>query len=125
MIGSDNVRSHSDLTNATIELYDKSVGPLNNDWQYWIAKWWSWLLSIPKSVSPSNDCTGEFYSINQHADSPVYFLGGGVTGLASPDWRLGRDKVIRKISVPKGKSLLVLPAGELMSTTDISIVFSG
>src|SRR5215212_4237473 len=39
----------------------------------WTARWWKWLLSIPKSENPAYDCKGAKSHINQN-NHDVFFL---------------------------------------------------
>src|SRR5271165_1067684 len=42
------------------------------------AEWWQWALSIPTSVNPLADTTGEKSMVGQHG--PIWFLAGSSTG---------------------------------------------
>ena len=58
------------------------------------AEWWQWALSIPPSVNPLADTTGEKCMVGQHG--PVWFLAG-VFNSGGP--------TVRTCSVPQGKAL--------------------
>jgi hypothetical protein len=58
------------------------------------AEWWQWALSIPTSVNPQTDTTGEDAVVGQRG--PVWFLAGFFNG-GTP--------VTRKCSVPEGTQL--------------------
>jgi hypothetical protein len=60
----------------------------------WSAKWWQWLLSIPKDTSPAGDSTGEKCAL--HQAGPVWFLAGTFGGSAE-----------RSCTVPAGKAILL------------------
>ena len=61
----------------------------------WTAKWWQWLLSIPRDVNPAVDDTGKNASVNQ-VDSNVWFLAG----------TLSSRGVERTCRIPAGKAIL-------------------
>lgn len=56
------------------------------------AKWWQWLLSIPKDSSPAADDTGKNCGLGQHG--PVWFLAGTFGGSA-----------FRTCTIPAGKAI--------------------
>jgi hypothetical protein len=58
------------------------------------AQWWQWALSIPTSVNPQTDTTGEDAVVGQRGS--VWFLGGFFSG---------GTLVTRKCSVPEGTQL--------------------
>jgi hypothetical protein len=58
------------------------------------AQWWQWALSIPTSVNPQTDTTGEDAVVGQRGS--VWFLAGFFNG-GTP--------VTRKCSVPEGTQL--------------------
>ena len=57
------------------------------------AEWWQWALSIPTSVNPQLDATGQNAVVGQHG--PVWFLAGFFLG----------GSAVRKCSVPEGAAL--------------------
>jgi hypothetical protein len=59
------------------------------------AEWWQWALSIPTSVNPQTDKTGENAVVGQRG--AVWFLAGVFGGSTAP--------VTRRCSVPEGKVL--------------------
>jgi hypothetical protein len=67
--------------------YAQSPGQLS-------AQWWQWALSIPTSVNPQTDTTGEDAVVGQRGS--VWFLAGFFNG-GTP--------VTRKCSVPEGTQL--------------------
>jgi hypothetical protein len=62
----------------------------------WSAKWWQWVLSIPKETNPATDTTGKDCAQNQ--EGPVWFLAGTVDSLPSAE---------RECAVPAGRAILV------------------
>lgn len=56
-------------------------------------QWWQWTLSIPTSVNPGLDSTGQNCMVGQRGS--IWFLGGS----------FGGGTVVRTCSVPEGKSL--------------------
>lgn len=59
----------------------------------WTAKWWQWLLSIPKDSNPAGDMTGKNCAQNQ--EGPVWFLAGTFGGSAE-----------RACTIPAGKAVM-------------------
>jgi hypothetical protein len=57
------------------------------------AEWWQWALSIPTSVSPLTDTTGDNAVVGQRGS--IWFLAGVSNG----------GTVVRNVSVPQGASL--------------------
>ena len=57
------------------------------------AEWWQWALSIPTSVNPMTDPTGEFAVVGQRGS--IWFLAG----------KWGGTTAIRSCSVPQGTAL--------------------
>ncbi len=56
------------------------------------AEWWQWVWSIPGSVNPLLDATGDYCAVGQHGD--VWFLTGNFGGTT-----------VRTCIVPEGKTL--------------------
>jgi hypothetical protein len=56
------------------------------------AEWWQWVWSIPGSVNPLLDATGDFCAVGQRGD--VWFLAGNFGGTT-----------VRTCIVPEGKTL--------------------
>jgi hypothetical protein len=110
------------LTAEGVELFDRNDDIFDKKWEYWIMQWCRWILSIPKSVNPSNDRTGEFSYLYQK--DPVFNLGGGVTGPAAKYWRLGKDLVTRRIYAPKNNAILVPVSMGIESTAEFPSLFS-
>jgi hypothetical protein len=83
--------SHIPLFLATEKPYGISYGA-------WTAKWWQWILSIPKPISPLLDETGEYWMIDQPS-SDVWFLAGC--------YRDFEEKFPhRSIEMPSGRGIL-------------------
>jgi hypothetical protein len=59
------------------------------------AEWWQWALSIPTSVNPQTDTTGDNAVVGQRG--PIWFLAGVFGGSTST--------VTRTCSVPQGTAL--------------------
>jgi hypothetical protein len=59
------------------------------------AQWWQWALSIPPSVNPQLDQTGEDAVVGQHG--PVWFLAGF----------FGGGTATRDVNVPEGAALFL------------------
>ncbi|MGH9953683.1 MAG: hypothetical protein ACRD5J_18865 [Nitrososphaeraceae archaeon] len=66
----------------------------------WSARWWQWLLSIPKSNNPAFDSVGSNANINQDY-KPVFFLCQTYEGLnIIPN---------RTVTIPAGYNLIFIP----------------
>jgi hypothetical protein len=63
-----------------ITIFPVSSRPFGFPYGEWVAKWWQWLLSIPKPISPAFDWTGSNVSVNQH-DPDVFFLCQTIEGV--------------------------------------------
>lgn len=75
-------------------MYRRDENPFGKTWEEWTAKWWQWILSIPKEGNPGIDTTGKKFDANQN-DPNVLFLVGTYGGSAE-----------RNYTIPKGKALL-------------------
>lgn len=65
------VRADAKGDPRTYPIKSKVFGRTFKDWAN---EWWQWDFSIPVSVNPVNDTTGERASVGQHG--PVWFLAG-------------------------------------------------
>jgi hypothetical protein len=63
-----------------ITIFPVSSTPFGSPYSEWVVRWWQWLLSIPKPLSPALDWTGSKASVNQH-DPNVFFLCQTVEGV--------------------------------------------
>jgi hypothetical protein len=61
----------------------------------WTAKWWQWVLGIPKNSNPTTDTTGQYCSQSQ-SNPHVWFLAGTDSGSAQ-----------RTCVIPSGKAILL------------------
>lgn len=77
-------------------MYSREEKPFGKTWEEWTAKWWQWLLSIPRNHNPGLDQTGENFDLNQ-LDPNVLFLAGALAGFAP---------VERTITINTGKAVL-------------------
>ena len=77
-------------------MYSREEKPFGKTWEEWTAKWWQWLLSIPRDHNPGLDQTGENFNLNQ-LDPNVLFLAGALAGSAP---------VERTITINTGKAVL-------------------
>lgn len=69
------------------------------------AEWWQWALSIPASVNPLTDPTGDFCMVGQRG--PIWFLAGNSTGA---------PMITRNCSVPEGATLFF----PVINTVDVN-----
>ena len=81
----------------TLDVYTVDSKPLNVTYSDWTARWWQWALSIPSSVNPAGDTTGQY--CDQKQDGPVWFLAGTFGGPA----------LERTCTIPEGKAILFSP----------------
>jgi hypothetical protein len=65
----------------------------------WSVKFWQWFMGIPGDTHPMNDISGKNCGTNQN-DSNMWYLTGAASGT-----------VERTCSIPAGKAILVLVAG--------------
>ena len=79
-----------------VRMYSREEKPFGKTWEEWTAKWWQWLLSIPRDHNPGLDQTGENFDLNQ-LDPNVLFLAGALAG---------SGPVERTITINTGKAVL-------------------
>jgi hypothetical protein len=91
---------------ADPRVFPPSSTPFGKFYGEWGAEWWQWLSSIPVSVSPTQDETGERCAVGQRG--PVWFLVGveSISGTAT-----------RQCTVPEGIALF-FPVQNIFSTPD-------
>lgn len=53
------------MRSLSIPVYSIHSKPFGHTYGEWSARWWQWLLSIPKSKNPVNDSTGANAHMNQ------------------------------------------------------------
>ena len=79
-----------------IECFTPQDRPYGFSFGEWTTKWWEWAMSIPISVNPILDETGQYAGINQHGK--VWFLAGTIGD---------ENKVAHRIcTIPEGKAIL-------------------
>jgi hypothetical protein len=81
-----------------ISLFLPTEKPYGRSYGAWTAKWWQWILSIPKPKNPLLDQTGENWMIGQPI-SDVWFLAGCYRDFE-------RKYPHRKIEIPRGRGIL-------------------
>jgi hypothetical protein len=86
---------------ASISLFPINTRPYGLTYGEWSAKWWQWLLSIPRSISPAFDPTGHNTNINQN-DPNVFFLCQTIESMQEGD-----SIQDRTVSVKAGKSIFM------------------
>jgi hypothetical protein len=84
------------LSNA--KIYHQNSKPFGLSFSEWSARWWQWLLSIPKSLNPAMDPSGQNASIRQ-PDSNVFFLCQTIEGV--------KQRPSRKICINRGTSIFL------------------
>jgi hypothetical protein len=81
-----------------ISIFSIESKPYGITYGEWSAKWWQWLLSIPKPDNPAFDSTGINANVNQN-DPNVFFLCQTYEGVKSiPN---------RSVKVPAGRSIFM------------------
>ena len=63
-------------------LFESTSSPYGIPFPEWTARWWRWLLRIPKDVCPAIDKTGQYCGQCQD-DRNVWFLAGTFGGFAT------------------------------------------
>jgi hypothetical protein len=74
-------------------MYSLDSMPFGKSWGEWTARWWQWMLSIPKGNNPVDDNIGQKSAESQ--SGPVWFLTGTNGGQAD-----------RECTIPAGKAIL-------------------
>lgn len=62
-----------DLADINTVIFPIDCPPFGLSYSQWTAKWWEWILKIPKVINPLFDTSGVNALINQ-ADQNVFFL---------------------------------------------------
>jgi hypothetical protein len=75
-----------------LELYAPDSMPFGETYAEWTARWWVWVLSIPKTENPLVDENGKNCANNQ--SGPVWFLAGTLKGPAERSCTIPADKAI-------------------------------
>jgi hypothetical protein len=58
-------------------FYTSDSAPYEKTYGNWTVEWWRWALSIPKTLNPVLDTTGDYAGINQKYDH-MFFLAGAL-----------------------------------------------
>ncbi len=117
-----------------LELYDPDSAPFGITYAEWTARWWKWVLSIPKAENPLVDENGENCANNQ--SGPVWFLAGTLKGSAERSCTIPADKAILipvinyEASVAEGdgttdEELAARAKFEIDQITNMQAMFSG
>ena len=94
--------------------FEVGSSPYNMTYKEWVAKWWQWYVSVPKTHSPNNldypnHITNQTCSVYQDPSSPVFFLFTPYV----------EEKVAdRTCDVPLGKAILIPTVAGEMDTGD-------
>jgi hypothetical protein len=75
-----------------LELYPPTSKPFGTTYAEWTARWWQWVLSIPKMENPLLDENGRNCANNQ--SGPVWFLAGTLNGPAERSCPIPANKAI-------------------------------
>lgn len=82
----------SRISHSNLQVFSPESIQYGISYNQWTAKWWQWVLSIPRSQSPLIDPTGNHCANNQ--SGPVWFLPGTLKGLAERSCTIPADKAI-------------------------------
>jgi hypothetical protein len=94
---------------SIVIMFSFSALSYGTNFNQWIAKWWQWYNSVPKTESPNypdypNHIGKVDCAIRQNASSPVFFLFTPLVDEPSPE---------RTCDIPKDKAILIpIIAGE-------------
>ena len=94
--GGNVIVSYSNSRSNNIRLYNREDKPFGVTWEEWTARWWQWILSIPKDQNPGNDKTGR--NFREQNDPHVLFLAG-THRLSGP--------AERTVTIPSNKAVLL------------------
>ena len=122
------------ISYGNLEYFSPESTPYGKSYSGWTAKWWQWVLSIPKSENPLIDDTGENSAKNQ--SGPVWFLAGTLKGTAERTCTIPADRAILfpvinvEASVAEGdgtteEELAARVKFEMDQITDIRAMISG
>lgn len=78
----------------TVPALDPSQVQFGKSYEDWTVAWWRWAMSVPGSVNPVLDTTGEFCHEGQDDASPVFFLAGTVGGTVARTCAAAKEKAI-------------------------------
>lgn len=117
-----------------LELFAPYSSPFGRTYTEWTARWWQWVLSLPKTENPLVDQNGKNCANNQ--SGPVWFLAGRLNGSAERSCTIPADKAILlpiinvEASVAEGdgsteEELSAVVKFEMDQITDIRAVISG
>jgi hypothetical protein len=82
-----------------ISIFPIHSKPFGYTYEEWSARWWQWLLSIPKSKNPAFDSTGANANVNQNYPN-VFFL--------CQTYEEGAPSIAnRAVTVPAGRSIFM------------------
>ena len=83
---------------SNVKIHHRNSRPFGLSFSEWSARWWQWLLSIPKSSNPAMDSSGENAYIGQ-PNPNVFFLCQTIEGV--------KHQPSRKIRIHRGTSLFL------------------
>ena len=84
------------MSSSNVKIYHQNSMPLGLSFGEWSERWWRWLLTIPKSLNPAMDLSGDNAAIGQ-PDSNVFFLCQTIENV--------EQQPTRKICIRKGTSI--------------------
>ena len=90
------------MNSLPVSLFPIGTNPYGLSYGGWSAKWWKWLLAIPKTINPLLDDTGSKAALNQ-PDPNVFFLCQTIDTTKPIKNPIGT----RKVRVKAGLSILM------------------
>jgi hypothetical protein len=82
-----------------IQLFTEMDKPYGLTYGEWTVIWWQWVLSVPTSINPLTDQTGQHWNTAQPS-SDVYFLVGNIGAIH-------KSFPHRNIKIESGRSILL------------------
>jgi len=87
------------MLSIPLPIFPIDSKPFGHTYGEWSARWWQWLLSIPKSRNPAFDSTGAHANIDQNYPN-VFFLCQTYEGITSIPNRTVTVRTGRSIFMP-------------------------
>ena len=84
----DILENYNEMKSLPISIFPIKSKPYGISYGDWSIRWWQWLLSITKSISPALDNAGKKATLNQYEPN-VFFLCQTIDSAksASPSFR--------------------------------------
>jgi hypothetical protein len=89
------------MRSLPISVFPIESKPYGLTYGEWSARWWQWLLSVPRLKSPAFDSNGDNANVNQY-DPNVFFLCQTIDRIKE-----GRTTQNRTITLKTGRSIFI------------------